>query len=260
MKTLLLIIGFSLGGILTSLGQAQTVSLTLDPTQSSVAVNIGGSGSGSFLSGTATVDIQSFNPPAGDAQVTDLNLILDNAISTSFSLGLLAGTTTPGDVSISMVTPGAPGTIAGGNFSQLANSLTFGGDLNVIDQFGLAGGNQTIDLSTIQISPTDFNSVSVTQSGDVITVTSSFSFTENLNLLVGPIPMVVSGTFVASGTAPDSMLIGDVNLDGVVNMADILPFIAILVNRGFQGQADINQSGAVNFLDISPFVQILLQE
>ena len=52
-------------------------------------------------------------------------------------------------------------------------------------------------------------------------------------------------------------LLGDVNLDGVVDFLDISPFISLLTNNGFQLEADVNQDGAVNFLDINQFIAIL---
>ena len=52
-------------------------------------------------------------------------------------------------------------------------------------------------------------------------------------------------------------LLGDVNLDGVVNFLDISTFIAILSSGTFQTEADCNESGTVDFLDISPFIAIL---
>lgn len=52
-------------------------------------------------------------------------------------------------------------------------------------------------------------------------------------------------------------LLGDVNLDGVVNFLDISPFIALLSAGDFQAEADIDQNEAVDFLDISPFIAIL---
>ena len=51
--------------------------------------------------------------------------------------------------------------------------------------------------------------------------------------------------------------LGDVNRDGVVNFADITPFINLLTTSEFQYEADINGDGAVNFLDISPFIALL---
>ena len=237
--------------------QAQVVPLTIDSSQSSVIFNIGGTPGISQLSGDAAIDLASANPPAGDAQITDLNLVLDDQVTASFALGLLSGSTSPGDVTISLVTPGNPGAISGGSFAQLANSLALGGDLSVADPFGVAGGNQTIDLSAIDIAPVDFSSVSVTQAGNDITVSSSFSFTETLQLAGGPVTIIVNGTFVASGEVPVTVMRGDVNLDNAVNCLDISPFITILFTREFQAEADINQNQTVNFLDIFPFIGLL---
>ena len=60
---------------------------------------------------------------------------------------------------------------------------------------------------------------------------------------------------VAVGGPP--VLLGDVNLDKVVNFLDITPFISLLSMKEFLAEADINQSGEVNFLDISGFISIL---
>ena len=54
-------------------------------------------------------------------------------------------------------------------------------------------------------------------------------------------------------------LLGDVNLDGVVDFLDIAPFIAVLTSRDFQAEADVDESGAVDFLDIPGFIAILSQ-
>lgn len=53
------------------------------------------------------------------------------------------------------------------------------------------------------------------------------------------------------------VILGDVNLDGVVGFLDIQPFIGVLAAAGFQAEADIDQNGVVNFLDIVPFVALL---
>ncbi len=57
-------------------------------------------------------------------------------------------------------------------------------------------------------------------------------------------------------TIEETVLLGDVNLDGSVSFLDISPFIAFLSGGGFQAEADIDENG-VNFLDISPFIAIL---
>ena len=53
------------------------------------------------------------------------------------------------------------------------------------------------------------------------------------------------------------VLLGDVNMDGEVNLLDVDPFVAILVNAGDLAQADINRDGMVDLLDVSPFVDLL---
>ena len=56
------------------------------------------------------------------------------------------------------------------------------------------------------------------------------------------------------------VLLGDVNLSGVVDFSDISPFIALLSTGEFLAEADINQSGSVDFSDISPFISLLSGE
>jgi hypothetical protein len=53
------------------------------------------------------------------------------------------------------------------------------------------------------------------------------------------------------------LLVGDVNCDGLVNLLDIEPFIALVSNGQFEFKADINQDGVVNLLDVEPFVALL---
>ena len=71
----------------------------------------------------------------------------------------------------------------------------------------------------------------------------------------------VDGNFSSNATLTvtldASVLLGDVNRDGLVNFLDIAPFIGILSAGGVQAEADINQDGVVNFLDIAPFIGVL---
>ncbi len=57
--------------------------------------------------------------------------------------------------------------------------------------------------------------------------------------------------------AEAEILHGDVNLDGVVNLLDVFPFVEILSNNGFQAEADVNKDGVVNLLDTGPFVDLI---
>jgi hypothetical protein len=54
-----------------------------------------------------------------------------------------------------------------------------------------------------------------------------------------------------------TVLLGDVNLDEVVDFADIPPFITLLQSGGFQAEGDIDLSGLVDFDDIPAFIQVL---
>lgn len=53
------------------------------------------------------------------------------------------------------------------------------------------------------------------------------------------------------------ILLGDVNLDGVINLLDVAPFVEQVASQEFLAEADTNQDGLVNLLDVAPFVEIL---
>lgn len=257
MRKCLLAIGFTLAGILTSQTQAQVISLTFDPAQSSADVSIAGDTSTSSLSGTGEIDIQNLGPPSGNAQITQLDVALDDGLDFSIGIGIfsVSASSEPGDVTFTLVTPGAPGMLSGSSFDQLGNEVVIDGVIDVSDPFGLAGGDQTIDLSTLAGSAFDSTGINVSQSGDVITVSGTFAITQMLDGL-GAVDVDV--TYVATGVVPVvTVLLGDVNLDGFVTFLDIAPFISILSGLGFQDEADIDQNGAVDFLDIAPFIGVL---
>lgn len=53
-------------------------------------------------------------------------------------------------------------------------------------------------------------------------------------------------------------LLGDVDIDGDVDFADIPAFIAVLQASGFQAEADCDGSDEVDFADIPAFIEILM--
>ena len=59
--------------------------------------------------------------------------------------------------------------------------------------------------------------------------------------------------------APNGLL-GDVNLDGVVDFFDIAPFIDLLASQAFQLEADIDADEDVDFFDIAPFITLLASQ
>ncbi len=58
-------------------------------------------------------------------------------------------------------------------------------------------------------------------------------------------------------TLTSEVLLGDCNLDGVVNFLDIAPFIELLRAGDYLAQADMDEDGVVTFSDIIPFVVLL---
>ena len=62
----------------------------------------------------------------------------------------------------------------------------------------------------------------------------------------------------AIGEEPPTTLLGDVNLDNVVNGLDVDPFVDVLLNGPFQTEADMNADGVVNGLDVDPFVAAIV--
>jgi endonuclease I len=55
----------------------------------------------------------------------------------------------------------------------------------------------------------------------------------------------------------DAFLLGDVNIDGVVNFSDIPSFIDVQMNQTYLEEADCNQDGLVDFEDIPAFIALL---
>lgn len=88
------------------------------------------------------------------------------------------------------------------------------------------------------------------QAAGAITDVSSFGEDNDGNLIV----VSLNGSVFRLNSAN---LLGDVNLDGIVDFRDIFPFISALSAGGSQAEADIDANGIVNFLDISPFIELL---
>lgn len=72
---------------------------------------------------------------------------------------------------------------------------------------------------------------------------------------------LTGGTFKLTGgfwaVAQPATLLGDVNLDGTVNLLDVDPFVDRISSGTYQAEADCNQDGTINLLDIDPFIAIL---
>ena len=69
--------------------------------------------------------------------------------------------------------------------------------------------------------------------------------------------LFIDDTSIIGSLAAVDGLLGDVDMNGVVDFFDIQPFIDLLTNQMFQFEADIDGNGTVDFFDIQPFINIL---
>ena len=142
--------------------------------------------------------------------------------------------------------------ISGGSFGA---SIAFA-DLDV------AGGGTVNFIGTaFAIDGTSINLVEgtptiITNRG-VLTGTLADGQTIEFNLNAAGNDSFAAGSTISVALPATTVLLGDVNLDGIVNFLDISPFIQRLSNQEPQAEADVNQDGVVSFLDISPFIMIL---
>ncbi|MEM9410052.1 MAG: hypothetical protein AAGA30_02995 [Planctomycetota bacterium] len=58
----------------------------------------------------------------------------------------------------------------------------------------------------------------------------------------------------------DEVLLGDVNLDGDVNLLDVAPFVDRVMSGQYQVEANPNKDNFVNLLDVDLFVSLLVGE
>jgi hypothetical protein len=64
-------------------------------------------------------------------------------------------------------------------------------------------------------------------------------------------------TFTAQGEI-SSVLLGDLNGDGIVSLLDVALFVDAILDGTFVAAADINGDGAVNLEDVAPFEGLLV--
>jgi len=147
--------------------------------------------------------------------------------------------------------------------------------LTGFDQLGGTGnatGSVTIDLADFRFATTaedvasvldTWLTVDLTSLGEVQSVAFRF-FTTDSGIFGFNTPVyaaVDNLSFTAVADPNNSgVLLGDTNLDGTVNFADITPFIAILQSSAFLAEADTNEDGFVTFADIPPFIAILQEQ
>ena len=126
-------------------------------------------------------------------------------------------------------------------------------DQLVIDGMMTNGGSLVVELLP-EYQPQNGDQITLIQSDNVIGEFSTVDIQGTPDGFDAEVE-IDNGNVIL--TLTDDFLLGDTNMDGVVNFLDISPFISLLSGGGFLEQADINGDGEVNFLDISPFIGIL---
>ena len=226
------------GGIIVTSGSATTTffddvvnnGIEIRTNSGSATVILGlASGSGSYT-GTGEVfmdgDLRPGNSPA----------------SLSFEGNLSLGSLTTTEIEIG-------GLEAGSEYDQLAvaGDLSIGGFLNVL----LVNGHELGSGQQYEIADV---------AGDLYGLFDGFGEGDVVGTFDGTDLMITytggDGNDVVLFTE-NEILLGDVNLDGAVNLLDIEPFIVLLSSGEFQAEADCNEDGAVNLLDISTFIDLL---
>lgn len=183
---------------------ADAVDFVVDSTQSFTEVSIqGGAAQTSQTSGTGRLVLSPSSPPFGVAQISELNLIWDDNMTFSFLGGAVTANTVGGDVMTDMITPGPAGTVVGGQFDQFGNLMGLSGNVEILDPFGLIGGDQNFDLSTLAPGTVDFVGISLVRVGDTVTLDVDYEINQILDVSGNPVTLDIVGTLVASGSVPE---------------------------------------------------------
>ena len=59
---------------------------------------------------------------------------------------------------------------------------------------------------------------------------------------------------------PNSLTLGDINDDGVINVQDIILLVNLILNYEYNNLADLNEDNTIDVLDAVQVVNIILQE
>ena len=233
----------------------------------------------------------SFSVTFGETALTPIQTSADAGFNATTGIFFLDGASGVGDITVVAGPASAPGNGPGvyavalsgaapgfetsgalGDGQALAGDLT--GTLTGISEgaFVIAvfadqnqAGDQTVTgdlIDLMQVS--DFNGTNNDQVGSAISIVASgFGSGSDHSITFNDLGANNAGnarsnaSYASFAVGEVDVLLGDVNLDGVVNFLDISPFIGVLSNQGTQAEADLNQDGAVSFLDISPFIMAL---
>ena len=159
---------------------------------------------------------------------------------------------------------------ANGGMLEIEIAGTFdGGGQTALTEFDWVRVNNIVELNNIQLNVSLIN-------GFQLQPDQSFEIVDVFGGSVGQFSGLPEGSIVGEFngldlvisyqggdgndivlTSQTQVLLGDVNLDGMINLLDVDFFIDRLSTGTYQAEADCNQDGAINLLDIDPFIEIL---
>ncbi len=222
------------------------------PTASSVSASIdgglllGSDSDSSALSGSGIMELGNMDAPFGSAQITELELILDDGAEFSLRLGLTARAE-PGETRVTLLDPGPVGTVVDGKFDQLGNVFAFEGVVWLSTQ-----PNEPLDLSTVPPVTADLFGIELIDSGVQIDSQMSFDLQFATSLSMDGIPLEVPITIDISGGVQAigmKSLAGDWNGNGELDAEDI-DLLSQAVREGSNDlQFDLNGDELVDWKD-----------
>ena len=231
--------------------------LIVDNSLSQATFSTLGASDTSTTSGTVDLIVSPGTSPFNTAQVTGLNLTLDDGLELVFLFGLARVESDPGSIQIQLITPGSAGNITSGTFDQPENTIAACGQLDLIDPLSLAGGSMSFNLSSAGDQVVDFNNVSITESGGIVTIDASYS----INATANGVDLSIDGRVVASGPVNAVPETGDANLDGVVDCADLDGYVGNIGTAavGALAALDIDGNGTLDASDADTHITTLIE-
>ena len=138
-------------------------------------------------------------------------------------------------------------------------SMTIGIMTDNLDGVAFVGSNLTVTLNgdSDSVDPTATMGTGLDSDLHLFNLTDLSSSDEiSISTNAGTSGIgTISGVVVADVIL--SIVKGDVNQDGVVNLLDVQPFVVAVSGGKFVPEADVNCDGTVDLLDVGPFVALL---
>ena len=102
-----------------------------------------------------------------------------------------------------------------------------------------------VDLIPLSIEENNFHANLLSDNENILIATSSYNNSDPINI-----------NFTVS--IDDSTLVGDVNLDGSVDVLDVVSIVNIILDDSYTSYGDINADGELDVIDIVLLIEMIL--